>query len=823
MTGPDLPTAPDASLAEALRRIAHGALLLDPQGRITWANEAFAQMSGHPVAAMLGRVPSEFCRGPETDRNSAAAIDRGLAGPEPFAVELLCYTASGRTYWSRVEGVPMPGGGFVCTVADVTARRRAEDLLHEVLDALPSGVAAFDAEDRLVVTNAANASMFGTSRADLGRHLPTLIEGVVERRLLENDGPAPGETLEGFARRYAVQLRQGMPPRARRLPDGRVLHLKEGVTPAGTLICVRTDVTELDAERAARARAEALMRDVVDALPVGVFAFDAEERLILANRAHLGALRGAAAWVPGATLEAVTAAGLAQGGFPEAGTDERTRARFVKRHLAQLRASDGTARFRRLADGRVLQLRETRSASGTLVGVGTDVTELDRAQASLRDRAERCQLTGLANRTALLERLDTVARQGSGALLLFDLDHFKQVNDTLGHDAGDALLVAVAQALRGAIRADDLAARLGGDEFAVVMPGLGDPAGMDARMSRLFALIGRPVPLGGRRLQVTVSAGIARWPTDGASAAMLLKHADLALYESKRGGRARWSLFRPEQAEAVERAASMADAVREALDQARITVALQPKRRIAGGRHAGFEALARWHDGERWVPPLEFVRAAEESGQGVALGRAVLDAALDLACEIRAGGLDPGPIAVNVGAAQLRLPGFADEVCAALGRRGLTTSAIEVEVTETVLLGRGGEVAEASLGELRRAGVSLSLDDFGTGYASLSHLARLPLDRLKVDRSFVSKVGLGTADRGAEIARAVIGLARSLRLETVAEGVETAAQFAALEAWGCDAAQGWLIGRPLLGAEAAIGYLAAAAYAPEAALSMPGS
>jgi len=801
------PPPPEATLlAEALRRAPQGVLLLDAAGRITWVNDAWVAMCGFAREAMLGRVPGEFCDGPGTDPASVARIREGLASGEAFAVELLSYRADGGTYWSNVRWAPLDSGGFVCTATDVSARRHAEDLLREVVDAIPAAVLAFDAEDRLILANSTNASMFGTSRADLGQRLDTLLARLARRGMMSDASGEPAETPEAAARRYAAALREGLPQRRRRLPDGRVLHLQEAVTPSGTLVAIRLDVTALESERAARERAESLLREVLDAVPVGVFAFDAEERLVFANAAHLGVVRGADAWRPGARLEDLIRLGLARGGFPEAGEAEAKRARFAEAHLARMRAGDGVARLRRLADGRVLQLRDTRAPSGTLVCVRTDVTELDRAQAELRERAERCELTGLANRAALIERLGAEAARGQGALLLFDLDHFKQVNDTLGHAAGDALLAAVAERLRGVVRGSDLPARLGGDEFAVVMPGLAGEPAVEARMAAVQAALSRPLELGGRRLDVSLSAGLAAWPADGANAASLLKHADLALYESKRGGRGRWSLFRPEQAAAAERRASLAGALRAALagEGEPVRVALQPKRGIGGG-HEGFEALARWRE----VPPMEFVAAAEEAGLGCELGRAVLGRALSAARALRDLGLDPGPIAVNAGAAQLRDPGFPAEVAAQLARHGLEPADLEIEVTEGVVLGRGGDRAEAALAELRAMGVALALDDFGTGFASLSHLARLPIDRLKVDRSFVAGVGSGRpgGERGEAITRAVIGLARALGLGTVAEGVETADQLAFLDAEGCDVAQGWLIGRPLDGVEAAAAYL----------------
>ncbi len=463
-----------------------------------------------------------------------------------------------------------------------------------------------------------------------------------------------------------------------------------------------------------------------------------------------------------------------------------------------------------------------RLAHGTVI----DISDRKRAEADLKNQAEHDGLTGLASRkwffTALETALGTESQmaRASGALILVDIDYFKQVNDTLGHDAGDALLIEISRRLRKKCRADDIAARLGGDEFALLMPGVDDERAIAARMADILGTMSQPVNIGGHILHVTVSMGATHFPRDGAVPKDLRKNADLALYEAKRNGRSCWRFFRPEQAKSLERHVRMADALRNAIEARAIQIAFQPKRRLDGA-HAGFEALVRWHDGERWVPPDQFVPIAEATGLIRPLGRQVMDLALARIKSLRSRTCDPGHVAVNVSGADLLDPDFVREVRASLRRYRLAPGALELEVTENVLLGRAADPVDGVLRELRALGISIALDDFGTGFASLAHISRLSVDRLKIDRSFVAGIGEGT--RAALIARTIIALARDLEIESVAEGVETEAQLAFLAAERCDAAQGYLIARPLLTQAEALDYLQSGSFKAGPARRKPGA
>ena len=429
-----------------------------------------------------------------------------------------------------------------------------------------------------------------------------------------------------------------------------------------------------------------------------------------------------------------------------------------------------------------------------------DLTLVKAAEQRIRLLAERDGLTGLANRRVLLERLqgdldDRRRPGGLGALMLLDLDRFKEVNDRLGHAAGDALLRAVGERLTSVLRDTDTVARLGGDEFAMVLRDLRGPAAAAEVAAKLLLVLSRPIELEGQVLQPRCSIGISLFPRDGHDVARLLKNADLALYQAKASGRGRFRFFEPVLLEALERRRAIGEALQADIAGQAFEVELQPQIHLSSGWHAGFEALVRWRRDGELVPPGEFIDIAEEVGVIEALGSLVLRRALEALRHCDDLGLDPGHVAINVAAAQLRTSAFANEVTALLAELDLESHRLEVEVTENVLLDRDAEAIARSLCELHRLGVTITLDDFGTGAASLAHLKSLPVDRLKIDHSFIRGIGHEADD--AVIVRTIINLAHTLGMTVVAEGVETAEEEAFLELHGCDLVQGFRFARPL--------------------------
>jgi diguanylate cyclase (GGDEF)-like protein/PAS domain S-box-containing protein len=432
------------------------------------------------------------------------------------------------------------------------------------------------------------------------------------------------------------------------------------------------------------------------------------------------------------------------------------------------------------------------------------------AEARLRHQAEHDSLTGLSNRSALLTAFEhaLAAADGSaptgGALVLIDVDHFKQINDTRGHDVGDALLVVLAQRLRGLARPDDVIARLGGDEFALLARGADTPDAAAARVREIYVALTGTVALKNQLVEVSLSSGVTVFPTDGRQVPRLLKNADLALYEAKRSGRGAWRVFRREQAEAVDRRAQMARDLRRALAAGEVAVSWQPKRVLRGG-HVAFEAMPHWHDGRRLVPPAEFIPVAEDSGLIGGLGRMVMESVLTRLAALRAMGHEPGRVAVNVYSRQIRAVGFVAETKELLRGFGLGPSHLEVKVTDDMVTGRAGIVVEDALRALHACGITSALDTGGECILSLATLARLPIRRIKIDASIIGEIG--TECPGEAIVRAAIGLAHGLGIEAIAAGVQTPAQLLFLERAGCDVVQGPLIAPPMTTTEEAARYL----------------
>ena len=602
-----------------------------------------------------------------------------------------------------------------------------------------------------------------------------------------------------------------------RRPDGERRQVRARGRPAvarvegAALIGTFEDIT-VRHEAAARAareldlrtRTETLLRDVITGIPATLSVYDREERLILVNDVYRDILPDNRQYmVKGERLaDIITRKVLANHYRPEVSADDppEKRRAWVADYLRRHR-EPGYNRVFHLRDGKFMQASTAVSESGNIVSIRTDVTPLLRAERELRRRAEEDTLTGLANRDVLMQQLERLPDIGpAGILVLFDVDFFKAVNDSLGHAAGDMLLRLVGRRLQRCIRAGDVAARLSGDEFALIVHGVAAPDEIHAFALRLLARLRRPMRLGASRYAPSFSVGIAPFPSKGCGPHELLGNADAALLDAKRQGRGRHVLFGAELANRVVRRTRLADALRQAISGRQLVAALQPQQRLADGSVMGFEALARWwHEGE-WVPPAEFVPLAEDVGLAQPLGCQVMDAALAGFAAMLAAGLEPGHLAVNVSTAQLLADDFLDTVKRSLARHSVPATRLEIEVAETVLLDRSIARIGHTLEALRAMGCTLAMDDFGTGYASLSHLTSFPVDRIKIDRGFTRAID-SDGDRGL-IARTLIGLGRGLGLEVIAEGVETESQRSFLVVHGCTAVQGYLLARPMLADEA---------------------
>jgi diguanylate cyclase (GGDEF)-like protein/PAS domain S-box-containing protein len=420
-----------------------------------------------------------------------------------------------------------------------------------------------------------------------------------------------------------------------------------------------------------------------------------------------------------------------------------------------------------------------------------DVTERRASEARIHRLAYHDALTELPNRVLFREHLQRalgrVQRGNNLAVLSLDLDRFKVVNDTLGHQVGDGLLRAAAQRLLGCVRKADLVARLGGDEFAIVQEEAAQPTEATALCRRLVQALSLPFEIDGHQVVVGVSIGVMLATAEGClDADTLLKSADLALYRAKNDGRGTWRFFEAEMDAQMQARRMLELDLRQALAKGQLAVHYQPLVSTGGGRVSGLEALLRWSHPERgMVSPALFIPLAEEIGLIGTIGAWVLRRA----CADAAGWPGEPRIAINLSPAQFRDNKLAGQVAAALADAGLPASRLELEVTESLLLGDDAEIL-GMLHELRRLGVRIAMDDFGTGYSSLSYLRRFPFDKIKIDQSFVR--GLAKQEDCTAIIRAVVGLGRSLGMAVNAEGVETAGQLALLRAEGCAEVQGYL-------------------------------
>lgn len=452
--------------------------------------------------------------------------------------------------------------------------------------------------------------------------------------------------------------------------------------------------------------------------------------------------------------------------------------------------------------GRGFVVRNESGRATRLVGSLQDVTAQKRYEEELRQAAHHDSLTGLPNRLLFAERLDAAlgeARRTGGTvgLIVFDVDRFKTINDSLGHDAGDAVLCEVAKRLQRVAPVGATAARLAGDEFAIIIPSLSDSGIGTAQIADLLAQVSRPMTHAGRHIDVTLSAGFAAAFQDGNSPDEIHKSADLALYAAKREARGGLRAFRRDLRDAAEREMHMLADARAGLQADWIVPFYQPKICLRTGAVLGFEALLRWHHPQHGLrTPGSISAAFEDPATSVQLTDRMLERTVTDMARWADRGLAFGRIAVNGSPEDFRRGDMADRILERLARAGLPPTMLELEITETVFVGQLAEQVSVALKALSDAGITIALDDFGTGYASLTHLKQFPVDALKIDRSFVSRLSLVDSDDSA-IVGAVIELARSLGIATVAEGVETATQAAHLIVKGCDSGQGYLFSRPM--------------------------
>ncbi len=563
---------------------------------------------------------------------------------------------------------------------------------------------------------------------------------------------------------------------------------------------VRRSLSRLQGSYRALAESEALYESLVQVMPQCLYRMDRESRITFANRAlerHLGKPREA---ILGHSPREVYPADLAAKYRQD---DLRVLQGETLNLIEEMVSLDSEQRKRYIEIVKTPTYAPDGSING-IQGIFWDITARKSAEEQIEYLAHHDPLTDLPNRVLLRDRFlqaqGQAARSANRVAILFlDLDHFKLVNDTLGHPIGDRLLQAVAERLRRGVRETDTISRQGGDEFVIVLPELADPESAGSIAGKLMEQMHEPVRVNGHRLNVTFSLGIALYPDDGEDFDTLMKKADTAMYSAKEAGRNTLRFFTA--AMNVEAAArlKLQNRLQRALEKEELVLYYQPQFDLASGRILGAEALLRWRDPERGlVPPGEFIPVAEDTGLIGPIGEWVIgEACRELRRWHEAGATDL-TMAVNLSPVQFRRSRLVEIAARALQENRLPAECLEFELTESLLIREDAAILE-TLTALKGLGVKLSIDDFGTGYSSLAYLKRFNVDKLKIDQSFIRELCSNPDDEA--IVSAVITMARQLRLRTVAEGVENAEQATMLRRFDCDEVQGFHFGRPMPAAD----------------------
>lgn len=675
------------------------------------------------------------------------------------------------------------------------ARERiADDLerqnirLNALLANMPVGVSMFDRHHRLAIWNDRYCRMYGLP-AEVVKSGTPLCEII---RFRQANGTFSPEAQE-FYQDLADRLDKGpLVERSFHLDDGRSIAVRHQPLDGGGWISIHEDITE---QRLAQARLEQtkqFLDTVIENVPTSIVVKDPDTRkFVLVNRAYEG-FTG----LPRDQLVGKTAFDLFSSQEAEAITKLDSEAlQFNKRLVGADFAVETPANGRRVVNTTRLVVSDGSAKTRYLIVVIEDVTARRKSEEQIAYLAHHDALTGLLNRVRFVERLDNmltrVSHGGQLALLYLDLDRFKEVNDTFGHQVGDHLLREVAGRLSKCVRDTAVVTRLGGDEFAIAAAAIDNPNDISALAERICATIRAPYDLGGQQVVVGASIGVACAPKDATTSAELMKQADMALYRTKGEGRNGYRFFDSEMGARASARRKLESELRNAIARGEFTLFYQPIVNIKLNKITGLEALVRWHHPERGlVLPSEFIPSAEDTGLIIPLGEWVLRQA----CADAAKWPSDLKIAVNLSPAQFRSEGLASVVVGALAAAGISPQRLELEITEEMFFERNRDNL-AVLERLRGLGVQIVMDDFGIGYSSLNYLRSFPFDRIKIDKSFVHDLSSGN-ELSLAIVQAVARLAGVLRVPATAEGVETPEQLELVRAAGCTEFQGNLFSAP---------------------------
>lgn len=789
-------------LESTLRSITDGVIVLDKVGRVLRINRAAERMTGRGSAQCLGRPLAEVLelRDAGTAQPIVDPLVLAWAREREDGISLvdvpLLISRRGERRRVSVSAAPLrhgeePVSGTIIALRDVTEACALQQRVqadrqkyHALIEATGTGFVVLDERGRVLDANAEYLRLVGRER----------LEDILGCSPVEWSPPSwAAQVEEGIKRCLAGERTVGLRTAYVRSDGSRVaIEINAAPVQEGPHTRVYSLARDRSAEQAANERLRSLSQ-AVNLSPSSVMILDAERRLIYANPSF--------ARISGFEVERLLGQPADALWLDPAGSQRME----IWQALSAGENWSGETRSLR-ADGTPIwqqvfcsPIPDEQGAPVRYLIVAEDITDQKAQQEQLYQQAHYDALTGLPNRFLAQERLHqavTTARRNRThvAILFLDLDRFKQVNDTLGHDAGDMLLKEAAYRLNAAVRADDTVARLGGDEFLIVLSGLhgADDALLVAR--KILDCFVPPYLVEDQEMVISTSIGITLYPDDAEEVGELIRNADAAMYEAKARGRNTYYRFTAEMNERAMRRVRMESELRHALERGELHVAYQPLIDLGSGRPYGVEALMRWQSQEFGpISPVEFIPIAEESGLINELGGWIVGQACRDAQRWAALGWTLG-VSVNVSAPQLFQADFVEQALAAASGAGLRTVDVTLEVTESVLLDAGPEV-EGVLRRLHAAGFRLAMDDFGTGYSSLAYLKRFPFDIIKIDRTFVRDIAEDHSDLA--LTRAIIAMAHSLGLRVTAEGVEDCAQLELLLELGCDSAQGFYYGRPM--------------------------
>ena len=787
---------------------------IDLERGCTFVNNIFLASRGFTREYTLGKYPKDVYPA-ELVQSLQPYLDRTIAGESVHYERRLRVPGTNDERWVRVKLSPRKDEagrvlGYYVVSTDIHELKAAqasieekERELRQVIDSIPTPMVYVDAQRRYRYVNDAFLAYAGRPLGE-----------VIGASVLEVLGPARAEALDPILRRVEAGEHVSV-ERLVAFADGRSRWMNVDFTPRHDsrghylgYYAATSDIHDQKLVEEELRRANSILSAHFDNTPLAVIEWDPDLKVVRWSGNAEAIFGFGPDEVLGRAMDSIRLV------YEE---DSEAVGTMVRRLMEGPEPSATILNRNYRKDGSVIWVEwhnsALRDAEGRLVSIlslAQDVSSRIQAEERLQFMATHDGLTGLPNRLLLPDRLSAALsraqRHGHGVAVLFlDLDHFKDVNDTLGHRVGDELLKDLARRIRGSLRQSDLLVRLSGDEFVVVLEDLEGDSGPDRVAQKILDDVMRPFPIDGHEVLVSASLGYAVYPEDGDDPETLLKNADAAMYHAKELGRNSYRAFSRSLAQRRDQRLGLEAALRRAIRLGEFELHYQPILDVATGRVCHAEALVRWHDPSRGlVLPSTFIPVAEEAGLMRDLGGWITEAASRQSAAWHAAGMGPFTVCVNLSASQLRDATIVSELETILAATGCAPTWLTLEITETSMV-RDVEGVSLTLLKLRRMGFRVAIDDFGTGFSSLSHLRHLPVDTLKIDKSFVADIDGGTRrsteSGGAAIVAAVTGLARGLGLEVVAEGVEKATQLAFLREHGCALYQGYLVCPPLPAAQ----------------------